>query len=135
MYNNRPVTACPFCMTAKCNKLSHRLVKFDSTGEYKRWCYLKEAKWAKDLELKPELSLYAYRPHLFRGSRGYIGIITPDYSYYDTRIKKTVVEDYKGGADLPDLFKYRWKILGFNYPKYELRISNKFNDFSDSVKK
>lgn len=48
-----------------------------------------------------------------------------DFAYYDKRKKKKVIEDYKGGAQLTEAFKLRWKLLQCYNVAYDFLITNK----------
>lgn len=125
IYNAKPVIACVTCGKKGCNKFWHRQIKFDSTGEYERYKGLKSSKHIKDLQVHVPFSLYGAEPYFFRCGRVYIGKITVDFVYYDKRKKKKVIEDYKGGAELTEAFKLRWKLLQSYYVRYDFLITNK----------
>lgn len=88
---------------------------FDSYGESQRYINLK---FQEERGIIRKLKIQ-YEFKLDHGKRKY----TADFFYYDTIIKRQVVEDYKGKFESDD-FKKRWKKMKKQHPKYYYKISN-----------
>ena len=96
-------------------------IEFDSKKEsvrYKELKLLERAGLIKDIQLQVK---YELQPSFKKNGETYRAITyIADFTYWDNKHSKTIVEDTKGFET--DVFKIKHKLFEYKYPEHELKI-------------
>lgn len=96
-------------------------IKFDSKLEAKRYCQLKILERAKEIkELKRQVE-YVLIPEYVKNGKEIKPIkYIADFTYFDCKNDKFIIEDVKSEATRTDVYKLKKKIFEWRFPHLEI---------------